>query len=171
MGRRMEHAIAFDAPCESMYAVFARRDYWQTMLEHFREVAPQSELTGFRSGADGIDVTFRQVLPGSDLPAIVRSVIPLDMAITREQHLDPYDPGRDEAMGHYTATVAHAPGRLDGRYRLTATGTGSQLQFTSSCKVPVPLLGGKLEGMVLQFMKEVLVAEEAFTADWIAQHQ
>lgn len=166
----MDHTIAFDAPTDTLYAVFGDRDYWESMLEHYRQVAPQSELVEFRCGAAGIDVTFRQVLSRADLPGIVRTVVPLDMAITREQHFEPYDPAENRTSGNYTASVAHAPGRLDGRYDLTATPTGSRLRFASSCKVPVPLVGGKLEGMALQFMKDILVAEEAFTADWIAEH-
>lgn len=161
--------MRFDAPAETMYAVFANGKYWQAMMDRYDELTPgKSDITAFSSDENGIDVEFQQVLPRAELPAILRTVVPLDLAITRRQVFGPFD--RHGVNGHYTASVSHAPGRLDGRYVLTDASAGSQLQVDSTCKVPMPLIGGKLEDLVLQSVNDVFSIEGAFTAEWIAEH-
>lgn len=161
--------MSFDAPAATIYAVYANSEYWQALMDRYDELTPgKSDITAFSSDEHGITVEFRQVLPRAELPAILRSVIPLDLAITRKQHFGPFDP--NGANGHYTASVSHAPGRLDGRYVLTGVSAGSQLRADSTCKVPMPLVGGKLEDLVLQSVNDVFTIEGAFTADWIAEH-
>ncbi|MGV0807198.1 DUF2505 domain-containing protein [Mycolicibacterium setense] len=169
MSRRRQSTMVFDAPAQAIYAAYASDKYWQALMDRYDDLTPgKSDITEFRAGDDGIAVEFRQVLPRAELPPILRSVIPLDMAITRNQYFGPFD--RDRANGHYSASVSHVPGRLDGRYVLSGASTGSRLQADSKCKVPMPLLGGKLEDMVLQSVNDVFSIEGAFTAEWIAEH-
>lgn len=169
MSRSRQSTLSFDAPAETMYAVFADGDYWQALMDRYDDLTPgKSDITSFSSDGSGIEVEFRQVLPREELPALLRSVIPLDMAITRRQMFGPFDP--QGVKGHYAASVSHVPGRLDGRYVLTGAAAGSRLEVDSTCKVPMPLVGGKLEDMVLQSVNEVFTIEGAFTAEWIAEH-
>ncbi|WP_110727314.1 DUF2505 domain-containing protein [Mycolicibacterium porcinum] len=169
MSRRLEYTLAFDAPAEAVYAGYASDEYWQALMDRYDELTPgKSDITEFRSDGRGIEVEFRQVLPRAELPAILRPVIPLDMAITRRQCFGPLE--RHGASGHYTASVAHVPGRLDGRFELSGVSSGSRLRVESTCKVSMPLIGGKLEDMVLHTVNDVFTVEEAFTADWIAEH-
>ena len=164
--------MTFDAPAETIYAAYATGEYWQALMDRFDELTPgKSDSTEFSSGEHGIVVEFRQVLPRAELPAILRSVIPLDLAITRRQYFGPFDPLDPHGVnGHYTASVSHVPGRLDGRYVLSGVAAGSRLVADSTCKVSVPLIGGRLEDMVLQSVTDVFTIEGAFTADWISEH-
>lgn len=170
MSRRREHPMAFTAPPEAVFAAFAGEDYWQAMMARYREHTQESEITAFTSGDDGIDVSFRQVLTRSELPGIVRKVIPVDMVIERHQHFTAFNAVNGTAAGHFEATVPRTPGRLDGTYALIGTSTGSRLVVTGRAKVSVPLVGESLEDLVLESMKNLLTLEEAFTADWLAQH-
>ncbi|MGX9789497.1 DUF2505 domain-containing protein [Mycobacterium sp. MMS18-G62] len=172
MARRMEHTIAFDTPAEKIYADFTSRDYWQTLMETYRRLSPESgsEITSFTSDERGTDIVFVQVMPRSELPPIARTVMPVDMVITRTQHFDPYDHARNRAKGTYSASVPRGPGRFGGQYFLSETETGSRLRLASVCKVYIPLVGGALEDLILNNIKHLFHAEEAFTADWIAKH-
>jgi hypothetical protein len=172
MSRRMDYTVAFDAPPEKIYQDFTSSDYWQSLMDSYRSVAPQShsEVTSFTTGEDGTDIVFVQVMPRSELPAIARAVIPVDMVITRTQHFDPYDHAGNRANGTYTASIPRGPGRFGGKYFLTETETGSQLRLASVAKVHVPLVAGPLEDLLLHSVKYIFDAEEAFTADWISKH-
>lgn len=165
----MDHTIDFDVSAESIYAIFRSEEYWQRLVAHYLDFAQHSELVEFSCDASGIEVEFHQVLARSELPSLVRTVVPLDLVLTRRQHFGPFD--GDRAHGTYTATVAHVPGRLDGHTELRATDTGSTLRLASSCKVGIPLLGGPLETLVLQAARDLFGAEEAFTADWLVRHR
>ena len=70
----MEYTIEFDAPAEKIYQDFTSREYWQTLMDAYRFLTPQSEITSFSSGERGTDVAFVQNLPRTYLPPIARTV-------------------------------------------------------------------------------------------------
>ena len=166
----MDYTVVFDAPAEKIYQDFTSREYWQTLMDSYRFLTPQSEITRFRSYERGTDIVIKQNLPRTYLPPVARAVMPVDMIITREQHFDPFDHATNGAKGTYGASVPHGPGRFGGEYVLTETDTGSQLRLASVCKVWVPFVGGALEDLILHHMRELFDAEEAFTADWVSKH-
>ena len=166
----MDYTIEFDAPAEKIYQDFTSREYWQTLMDAYRLVTPQSEITSFATGERGTDIVFVQRVPRMYLPPIARAVIPVDMVITRTQHFDPYNHAANSAKGTYSASIPRGPGRFSGEYFLTETETGSQLRLASVCKVHIPLVAGPLEDLLLHGIKFIFDAEEAFTADWIDEH-
>jgi hypothetical protein len=166
----MDYTIEFDAHAEKIYQDFTSRDYWQTLMDAYRFLTPHSEITSFTTGDRGTDIVFAQNLPRMYLPPIARTVVPVDMIITRKQHFDRYDHDNDRARGTYSASIPHGPGSFGGLYFLTETDTGSRLRLASVCKVHIPLVGGALEDLILHHIKLLFDAEEAFTADWIAKH-
>ena len=104
----MDYTIEFDAPAEKIYQDFASREYWQTLMDSYRFLTPQSEITSFSSGERGTDITFVQTLPRMHLPPIARTVMPVDMVITRTQHFDRYDHEKNSAKGTYAASIPTA---------------------------------------------------------------
>jgi hypothetical protein len=166
----MDYTINFDAPAEKIYQDFTSREYWETLMDAYRFLTPQSEITRYTSGESGTDIVFKQNLPRMYLPPIARSAVPVDMIITREQHFDPYDHANKRGRGSYRASIPRGPGHFGGHYFLTETDSGSRLRLTSVCKVYIPLIGGALEDLILHHIKQLFDAEEAFTSDWITKH-
>jgi Protein of unknown function (DUF2505) len=171
----MDYIIACDAPAEKIYQDFTSRHYWDSLMDAYGWLTPQSEITHFRSDETGTDIAFRQNLPRMYLPPVARAVMPVDMIITREQHFDPFDADANSATGSYRASVPHGPGHFGGRYHLTETGDSeagdkSRLRLASVCKVHIPFIGGTLEQLILSNITMLFDAEEAFMADWIAKH-
>jgi hypothetical protein len=64
MSRRMDYTIEFDAPAEKIYQDFTSREFWQTLMDSYRFLTPQSEITSFSSGEHGTDITFVQTCRG-----------------------------------------------------------------------------------------------------------
>jgi hypothetical protein len=166
----MDYTLEFGAPAEQIYQDFTSRDYWQTLMDAYRFLTPQSEITTFSSTERGTDIVFIQNLPRMYLPAIARTVVPVDMVITRKQHFDPFDHAKSRAKGTYSASIPHGPGSFGGQYFLTETDTGSRMRLASVCRVYIPFVGGVLEDLILHHIKLLFDAEEAFTADWISKH-
>ena len=140
-------------------------------MDAYRFLTPQSEITSFTSGERGTDVAFVQNLPRMYLPPIARTVVPVDMIITRKQHFDPLRPRQQPGDGHLLGVDSARPWHFGGQYFLTETDAGSELRLASVCKVYIPLIGGALEDLILHHIKQLFDAEEAFTADWISKHQ
>jgi Protein of unknown function (DUF2505) len=170
MSRRLDYTVKFDAPAEKIYQNFVSRQYWETLMAAYQSVTPRSEITRFHCGDDGTSIVFTQTLPRAYLPPIARTVMPVDMVITREQHFEPYDRRKKCASGRYAASIPAGPGHFGGRYTLTETHAGSALKLASVCKVHIPFIGGKLEDLILTNIALLFEAEAAFTADWICQH-
>jgi hypothetical protein len=166
----MDYTLEFGAPAEKIYQDFTSRDYWQTLMDAYRFLTPQSEITTFSSTERGTDIVFIQNLPRMYLPPIARTVVPVDMVITRKQHFDPFDHAKSRAKGTYSASIPHGPGSFGGQYFLTETDTGSRMRLASVCRVYIPFVGGVLEDLILHHIKLLFDAEEAFTADWISKH-
>lgn len=167
----MDHVVSFDAPAERIYADFTSRSYWDTLMSAYGWLTPHSEITEFRSDDSGTDIVFKQTMPRSELPPIARSVMPVDMVVTREQHFDPFDPHTKRADGTYRATVPAGPGHFAGTYHLTETPSGSQLRLVSVCKVRIPLVGGTLEQLILSNITQLFDAEGAFMSDWVTRQR
>jgi hypothetical protein len=45
---------------------------------------------------------------------------------------------------------------------------GSELNVRANAQVSVPLIGGKIEGVIAEQVERLLTAETAFTQDWLA---
>jgi hypothetical protein len=111
----MDYRITFGAPAETVYRDFTSRDYRQTLMDAYRFLTPQSEITTFRSNGSGTDIVFKQNLPRMYLPPIARSVMPVDMIITREQRFDPYDHAAKRGKGSYRASAPTGRGTSAAR--------------------------------------------------------
>ena len=96
----MDYTLEFGAPAEKIYQDFTSREYWQTLMDAYRFLTPQSEITTFLSGERGTDIVFVQNLPRMYLPPIARTVVPVDMVITRKQHFDPFDHAKRRAKAY-----------------------------------------------------------------------
>jgi hypothetical protein len=149
----MDYTLEFGAPAEKIYQDFTSREYWQTLMDAYRFLTPQSQITSFSSGERGTDIVFAQNLPRMYLPPIARTVVPVDMIITRKQHFDLYDHDKNRAKGTYSASGSHGPGSFGGQYLLTETDAGSKLRLASVCKVYIPLVGGALEDLILHHIR------------------
>lgn len=170
MSRRSVFTVNFPAPAEKIYQDFASRDYWETLMSAYGWLTPISEIHTFSVTESGIDVVLKQNLPRIYLPPIAQKVMLADMIITRVQHFGPFDQRKGSAMGNYGASVLAGPGSFTGVCKLFDTDQGSQLRLSSTCKVYIPFLGGKLEDLILYHLNDLFRVEEGFIADWISKH-
>jgi hypothetical protein len=166
----MEFTMSFGAPAEKIYADLTSIEFWNSAMDVYRANIPEAEVTSFSSDEGGTDIEFMHCVPRSELPPVARNLMPVDVVISRSQHFEPYDHTNNRALGTYTATVRHGPGELTGSLELTDTDDGSQLRIRSVCRVWIPVIGGKLEKLILDGLAEVFTSEEEFAADWIAEH-
>lgn len=170
MARRMAYTVDVGVPTEMLYRDLTTIDYWEALVEAYRENSAQTEIAHFSTGPGGTDVVFAHIFSAQDLPAIARPLVPGTFVVTREQHFDPFEDGAGRAGGHYRAEVPGVPVDIDGTYVLTAAGEGSQMQIDTRCAVRVPIIGGQIEIMLVNGLKTLFANEGEHTAEWIAGH-
>ena len=104
-----------------------------------------------------------------NLPSLVRTVLPGDVVIEREESWRRDGPG--SYTGDTRVTIPGTPGSATGVMRLRDTGEGSELHIRIEVTVKVPLIGGKIEEMVTGQVKDLLESESTFTQDWLARRR
>ncbi len=60
------------------------------------------------------------------------------------------------------------PGALDGGIRLAVDGAGTVETVSGDLRVKIPVVGGKLEGLVADLLRSALRAEEKVGRAWLA---
>ena len=126
----------------------------------------ENHVEEFAVSDAGIHVVLHHVIPRSKLPDLARTVMKKDMVITRTETYGPFD---ERSTGRYEATVPAGPGSLTGTMDLFGHEDGTTLRTSSEAKVHLPLVGGKLEDLILTNLVEVFAVEAAITSDWLGR--
>ena len=171
MASQMEYVIAIDAPVARVHECFTSREYWEALEKVHKENAP-TDLTRFTSDDAGTDVVFSHSMSRNDLPSIAAAVVPINkFSIDREQHFGPFHAAIDSATGTYNVAVPGLPLKLGGILTMGAAGTGSEVKLITDCRVGVPLVGRKIEEMLLNGLRTLFDAERDFINEWMGDHR
>jgi hypothetical protein len=164
MSTRFEHRAAFTAPAATVYATLVDRAFLE---ERLRALGGKGAAVVDHTGSgDEVGVKLRQGLDAEKLPGAVRAILKGDLVVERTERWS-LDGGTHVATG--SATISGVPGEISSRTRVEPAGTGSALVVAAEVKVSIPLVGGKLEGVVAQQVGKLLAAESEFTAKWLAE--
>lgn len=163
MASRIEHRADLDAPASRVHAALVSTDYLTDRLAAIG--GPDAALVEHTASGDAVTYRLRQMVPAADLPSIARSVLRGDLVVERTEKWSPSGSGY---AGTTSARVGGVPGEITGAYALTDTASGSSWRTEGTVKVKVPLVGGKIEGVIAEQVTRLLAAEARFTADWLA---
>ncbi len=170
MPRQMVYDVDVEIPAAAMYRNITAIDYWQDLVDFYRDDAVRAEIAHFSSDSSGTDIAFAHTLSPDSLPAVARGVLPETLAVTREQHFEPFTEATNEARGRYRARIP-APAEVSGDYLLRDVEQGSRMTLTTVCHVWVPIIGGQIELLLANGLKTLFAKEGEFTADWVRHHR
>ncbi|MFI6167318.1 DUF2505 domain-containing protein [Nocardia sp. NPDC051052] len=169
MARRLDYSARYPLhTTKELYAALSDRDYWDARMAEMRKYSPGNEVANLMVGDGGIDVELHHVLPREMLPEIAQAVMRKDMIITRKESYGPF--GAEEVTGKYSAAIPAGPGSLGGTIRLFPTDTGCTMRFSSEAKVFIPMVGPRLEQLMLVNLIDLFRAEAEFTVQWLDDH-
>lgn len=69
--------------------------------------------------------------------------------------------------GHIEVEIPGKPGHIRGTLSLTEEGAGSVYVFDGEAKISIPLIGGKLEGLIEKLFIEGMDTEQRVAAAWL----
>ncbi|MBO0852536.1 MAG: DUF2505 domain-containing protein [Nocardia sp.] len=166
MARRLDYSARYPLhTTKEVYGALSTRAYWDARMAEMRKYSP-NEVVDLQAGDSGIEVEVRHILPRDMLPEIAQTVIRKDMVITRKETYSAFGP---EVTGEFSASIPAGPGSLTGTTRLFATDTGCTLRTSPLAKVFIPLIGPKLEQLMLVNLVDLLRAEAEFTQQWLEE--
>ena len=163
-------SLSLDAPVmvDEILAAFADENYWQARLAAF---------DGGTATLDGLTVDPRGSLTAAltvslfanRLPKIVTALVPGEFEMTRTETWHSVDDGT--ARGAITVKVPGAPVAADGTVSLVPIGDGSRLDFSTTVRVNIPLVGGQVEHFIVSRLGDEISAVQRFTNNWIVTHR
>jgi Protein of unknown function (DUF2505) len=166
--------ISADSPAGAgqVHSAFSDEGYWLARLaDSGDEVATLDSLI---VDADGtVTVTFTQGVRRGQLPGLVSRVPGLAALFNRggvkAVRIETWRRiGSDRLAAEVSVVVPGAPISLAGKVMLIPASTGSRVRFSGSVVVKVPLVGGRIEGIIGDGLSNLVVEEQRFTAAWIA---
>jgi hypothetical protein len=166
MSRQIDFRSESTYPADEVYATMVDPDFLRARLEQIG--GPGAELLEHTADIEGARYRLRHGLDGRDLPPVVRGVLSGNVMIERTERWTRQESGR--YLGEVQVAIPGAPASAAGGMRLRDTPDGgSELQVRADIAVEVPLIGGKIEGIVAEQVQNLLRAESAFTRQWLAE--
>jgi hypothetical protein len=158
MTSRLEIRHRYSIPPERLREVMTDPEYLHAKLNAVG--GPGAELVSREQDGRDVTVVLRQGVPADALPSFVRSLLPGDLVIERTETWT-------DSGGSVYAEVDGAPGTINGQMRLVPDEDGSVLSLRLEAKVPIPLVGGKVEKAITDSVGKLMNTEYGFTERWL----
>ena len=159
MSRRLTHRMTYAAPLSDVVEMLADPRFREAVCEYQRVLSADVEID--RSG-DAMTVLVEQVQPASGIPSFAKKFVGDDIRIVQREDWS----APDTAELH--VTIPGKPGHMDGTITLVETDGTTIETVDVEIRVNLPLVGGKIEGLVSDLLRKALVAEERVGAGYLS---
>jgi hypothetical protein len=167
MARRIEHRSRSRWDAKTVYTTLVDPAYLADRLVVLG--GPGARLAEHHVQRDGgVTYRLRHGVDAKDLPPAVRTLLGGNLTIDRTETWRP-DPAGGY-RGTTSVTIPAMPGELGATTRLTGE-QGSELVLDGSVRIPIPLVGGKVEETVADQISRLLDSEHTFTEEWLDKHE
>lgn len=158
---RFRHSISYDAGPEEVHQMLADPDFREAVCAKQGAVDHRVAVEGSGSG---MTVEVDQTLAVHGLPSFAHKFVGDQIQIRQREAW------MSQSLADVDLTIPGKPGQLRAALRLDADGAGGTTEtIDGEIKVPIPLIGGKLESLVAQMFADGLDAEAEVGAAWLAE--
>ncbi len=151
------HSVRYDAPLADVYAMLTD--------PAFREKASWSQgADSVQASVDGATVRIEMVQPNTDVPAFARKFAGSSIRVIQAEEWS------DGSVAGFSVTMPGKPGSISGTRRLVAEGPDGAATldtFDGEATVRIPLVGGKIEGLMRDRLVEGWNNESVVGRDWL----
>jgi len=151
---KLRHELTYDAAPEAVHAMLTDPGFWDKVAEATGALSSTATVSGNR-----VVVDQEQAVQG--VPSFAKKFVGES---TRAINTFVWD-GLTAA---YDVQTPGKPTSMSGSATVAAKGAGSTLTYDLDVKASVPLIGGKLEKLVVDLTKEGFDKEQAVGAAWLA---
>jgi len=160
MTKKVRYELRYDgATPEQVYSMLADAAFRDAVCEFQR--FPRRDVT-ITPTSEGMDVKVDQHRPATEVPSFARKFVGDEINIVQTESWS--SPTR--AALH--VTIPGKPGDMKGSVTLTAADGGTTEVVEVEVKASIPLVGGKIEGVIGDMLGKALRAENKVGRDWLA---
>lgn len=155
---RFSHELSYDASPEEVYAMLADPEF-RERVSLAREVV-SFDVTLTPTGS-GFTLVNDQIQPTAGLPAFAKKFAgETTKAIQREEW-------KNHSSGTLTIETPGKPTSMNGTITLSGSGGGTVERVELEIKAKVPLIGGKLESLMAEQVREGMDVEHQVGQAWL----
>jgi hypothetical protein len=150
MSKRLTHELTYDAPLADVAAMLVDPAFREEVCTYQRVLRVDVTVTEVKGATE---VTIDQAQPASGLPSFARKIVGDEINIVQKERWGTPDRASIEV------SIPGKPGEMKGTATLTESGGVTTETVDMEIKVGIPLVGGKLEGLVSDMLLKSLEAE------------
>lgn len=159
MTKHLSYQMTYDAPLDRVAAMLADKAFREQVCDAQRVLSKSVSI----DTADGVtEVRIDQVQPATGIPSFATKFVGDSIEVVQEERWE--SPERAEVK----VTIPGKPGQAAGTATLVASGGVTTETVVLDIKVGIPLVGGKLEGLIHDLMLKALKAEERVGKAYLA---
>ncbi|QZY28447.1 DUF2505 domain-containing protein [Nocardioides coralli] len=160
MAKRIVHELTYDAPLSEVAAMLADPAFRREVCDY--QAVLRSEVTIEETDA-GLEVRIDQVQAATGIPAFAAKFVGEEIQIVQSETWT----SREHA--DIEVTIPGKPGDMVGTATLSESDGTTTETVDLTVKVGIPLVGGKLEGLISDLLVKALRAENAVGRKWLAR--
>lgn len=160
MAKRITHRLTYDASLAEVAAMLADPAFRGEVCDRQRTL--RSSVSVEPAGT-GTVVTIDQFWPAHGMPTFIRSVVGDEIHVVQVESWHAAD------AADVTITIPGKPGDMSGTARLAEAGGVTTESVDLTVKVAIPLVGGKIEGLIADLLLQALRTEEKVGKEWLAR--
>jgi len=160
MSRTIKHVMEYAAPVETVAAMLADPAFREEVCARQRVNRAEVSIT---PDGEGMHVRIDQWQPTEGLPSVATKIVGKETNILQVEHWT------GPTYGDVTVTIPGKPGEMVGTAILEPTDTGTRETVELTVKVSIPLVGGKLEGIIGDLLLKALRYEEKTGHDYLSR--
>ena len=162
MTKRLTQDLTYDAPLAEVAAMLADPAFREEVCDYQRVVRRTVTISG--DAADGtLDVTIDQVQAADGIPSFARKFVGDEINIVQTESWS------TPAEGDLHVTIPGKPGEMKGTARLRESGGTTTETVVLDIKVGIPLVGGRIEGLISDLLARALRAENKVGRDYLSR--
>ncbi|WP_232676170.1 DUF2505 domain-containing protein [Nocardioides sp. R-C-SC26] len=159
MSKTVSHEMHYEAPIEAVAAMLADPAFREAVC---RAQNATSTSATIEKRADGTHVRIEQSQPAEGIPSFARKIAGSSIDIIQEEHWTTPE------QGTVTVTIPGKPGDMVGTARLAASGEGTIETVELTVTASIPLIGGKIEGLIADKLVRALKSEHRVGREYLA---
>ncbi len=155
MSTKLTKQLTYDAPAEAVAAMLDDVAFREAVLERQKVVRGSVDIAGDV-------VTIEQVRSAADLPSFARSFVGDEIAIVQKETWT------SPTSCDVELSIPGKPGEAVGTMVLAESGGTTTESVDLDLSVRIPLVGGKIEGLVAGLFRQALDIEHEVGVEWLA---
>ena len=160
MSTRVVKELTYDAPLEDVAAMLTDATFRERALERMKVLRGTATV---ESGPDGTVVTLDQVQSASSLPSFATKIVGEEIRIRL------VETWRTPDRADIDVAIPGKPGEMRGTSTLTESGGRTTDRVDLEVTVRLPLVAGKIEGLVAEMLRKALDKEHETGVEWLAR--